>query len=509
MTSLLIRHPLLSSLVAGFLLFMAVPAVAKPIRLTLLHVNDVYEYAPREGWGGLAELATLVDAERARNVNSLFTFGGDLLSPSLASNVTKGQHMLEFANALGFDAAVLGNHEFDFGTANLSKRLKDSRFPWLVANMSHHGESLAALRPHIIKEVGGIKIGLFGILTTKTAHLSAHGDITLTPELPAAQSAADDLRREGADIVIALTHLGLAQDLELARNVKGVDVILGGHDHDPVGTVENGVLVLKAGADAHWLAVVDLSIDRNAESKAVTIAPPEWRFVSTAGIPPSPRLAPLVRAQDDLFGATLDHPLGHLGSPMDSRTTLVRTEETAIGNLIADALRSRLSTDIAFINGGGIRANRRYAAGMALTLRHLLTEMPFGNVIMAEEVSGAQLLEILEHGLSGIEDKAGRFPQVSGMTLTYDPKAPPGSRVLAVSIGGRPMDSTATYRLATTNYLAKGGDGYAPLKQAKVIIDAEGGPLLANVVADFVASAVTVSPKVEGRIKAAAPGEDR
>ncbi|MEO5374218.1 MAG: bifunctional metallophosphatase/5'-nucleotidase [Alphaproteobacteria bacterium] len=492
-----------SLMLAGFVSLVPTidSAQAETLHLTFLHVNDVYEYAPRNGWGGLAELATLIDAERVRNSNTLFTFGGDLLSPSIASNMTKGRHMIEFMNALGADAAVLGNHEFDFGAANLRERIGESKFPWLGANVTYGGTGIPGVLPHIIRDMGGVKVGLFGILTAETSHLAADPRLTLEPEISKSHEMVAKLRHEGADIVVAITHLDLAQDLRLAREVKGVDLILGGHDHDPAGMVENGVLVLRAGSDAHWLAVIDLLVDKTAGEGAVRIRPPEWRFLSTAGIAASPRLAGLVRKHDDAMGGALSQPLGRLTTPIDSRTALVRSEETAIGNLFADALRSRLASDVALINGGGFRANRQYPAGTALTLRDLLAEMPFGNIVVAVEVSGAQILELLEHGLAAIENKAGRFPQISGMTVTYDPKAPPGKRVGTVTIGGRPLDRIANYRLATTDYLARGGDGYSALPRARVLVDAAGGPLLANVVADFITQHHAIAPKVDGRLK--------
>ncbi|KIL99257.1 5'-nucleotidase [Paramagnetospirillum magnetotacticum MS-1] len=481
-------------------LALASRAMAEQVRLTFLHVNDIYEYRPVEGKGGLAELLSVLDRERGRTPNPVFTFGGDLLSPSLASNATKGAHMIAFFNALAPAAAVPGNHEFDFGTDNFVTRIKESTFPWVGSNIS----GVDGVRPSLITEIGGVKVGFLGVLTRATARMSTAQGATFTEERASAEATARQLRAQGAEIVVALTHQDLDDDRKLANSVKGIDLVLGGHDHDPVSILENGPLVLKAGHDAHWLGVVDLLVDRPDAGKTgpTTVRTEGWRFVPVAETQPAPALAALVAKTDALMGEALDAPLATLATPMDSRTTTVRGEEAAMGNLVADALRAHFDADMALINGGGLRGNRQYQPGSGLTRRDLLSEMPFGNTVMMVEVSGAQMLSVLEYTLSAVERKAGRFPQVSGISLTYDSTKPPGKRIILAQIGGKALEPKRLYRLATTDYLAGGGDGYQPLKDGKVLVNAEAAPLLVNVVSDYVAAQGTVAPKVEGRVTA-------
>jgi len=155
---------------------------------------------------------------------------------------------------------------------------------------------------------------------------------------------------------------------------------------------------------------------------------------------------------------------------------------------------------VAVTNGGGIRGDRTYAPGTTLTRKDMLTELPFGNVTVLLDMSGADLRAALNEGVSLVEDVAGRFPQVSGLSFVFDPKRPRGNRVLQVTIGGKPPAAAVTYRLATNEYMMAGGDGYASLKKGRPIIDASGGPLMANVVMDYITARSTVSPTVEGRI---------
>ena len=164
-------------------------------------------------------------------------------------------------------------------------------------------------------------------------------------------------------------------------------------------------------------------------------------------------------------------------------------------------MRSATGADVGFTNGGGIRGDRTYDAGTVLTRKDVLTELPFGNVTVVIELSGADLKDALENGVSRIEDKAGRFPQVSGLRFVYDPAAAAGSRVKSVTVGGEPLDPGKTYRVATNDYIANGGDGYAALRRGKTIVDASGATLMASQVMDYIEKQGKVAPKVEGRIE--------
>lgn len=481
-------------------------AWAEQVRLTFLHVNDVYEYKPVDGQGGLAELMTRLEEERARSPNTLFTFGGDLLSPSLASIFTKGAHMVEFFNALGVAAAAPGNHEFDTGPDNFAEKVAASRFPWVGTNvLGADGKPFGGMVTSAMVEKGGVKVGFLGVCTTRTGSMSSAGGVTFTDEKTAATAAAKALRAQGAEVVVALTHLYFNDDRDFARSVKGIDLVLGGHDHDVYAALEGGALVLKAGHDAYWLAAADLIVDRPDRGKRgpTTVRPAGWRFVPVAGAAPHPKLQPLVAKYDGMLSAELKQPLGTLTTAMDSRSDTVRGGEAAIGNLIADAMRERMTTDVAIINGGGIRGKREYAAGITLTRGDMLAEMPFSNVLVVLEVTGAQLLAAMEYGLSEVEQRAGRFPQISGMTVAYDPSKPADSRVVSAAVGDKPLDLKASYRVALTDYMANGGDGYSAFAGAKTVVPASDGPMLSDTVMAYIQARGSVAPVVDGRMKAA------
>ena len=210
--------------------------------------------------------------------------------------------------------------------------------------------------------------------------------LSFADPLATAESAVRQLKDQGADLVIALTHLDIAEDRAIAAKVKGLDLLLGGHDHDPITFLENGKLILKAGSDAHWLAVVDLAVERVEQGgKPAVRWTPSWRYVANVNVPPHPQIKPIVDRWNERLDKELAVPIGEIAVPLDSRRDAVRTAETAIGNLIADAMRLAMNADVAITNGGGIRGDRTYPAGTVLTRKDILTELPFGNVTVLVE----------------------------------------------------------------------------------------------------------------------------
>lgn len=502
------RRDVLSS--AGFAaLAMALdggrPALADEVTITLLHCNDVYEIAPKAGIGGFAPYMTLLEAERARNPHTITTFGGDLLSPSLMSGLTKGSQMIELTNAIGVQIAVLGNHEFDFGPELAAARVKAAHYPWLGTNVLG-ADGTPAVGGVDLKmiEVGGYKLGFFGVLTPDTATLSSPGQsISFAAPPVIAAAAAKRLKEMGADIVVAMTHLYFADDRSLAAAIGDIDLVLGGHDHDPISFLEGDTLIVKAGSDLHYLAAIDLKVGRaTVKDKEVLVLTPSWRFVSTAGVAPEPGIEAIVTRWTSTLDRELAVPVGVTKVELDTRRGSVRTEETNFGDLVGDALRNALGAEVALTNGGGIRGDRLYAPGTELTRKDILTQLPFGNVAVLADVTGADLLAALENGVSQVEDSAGRFPQISGMSFVFDPGQPPGSRIVEAAVAGMRLDPARTYRLATSDYLLGGGDGYESLKAAKAIVDASAGRLLASTVMNYItALGGEVSLTTDGRIK--------
>ncbi|MFO1055715.1 MAG: 5'-nucleotidase C-terminal domain-containing protein [Dongiaceae bacterium] len=479
---------------------LAGPAAAGS-RITFLQFNDFYELRPKAGLGGAAELATLLDRERAAHPGAVTVVSGDFLSPSILSGATKGAPMIDIFNAMGVDLVVAGNHEFDFGLPVTDERIGQSRFAWVASNLHDlAGKPLPGTQPQLIREIGGVKVGFLGLTTPETETASSGGaELRIEPPIEAARRAVSALQAAGAQLIVAITHQTIEEDRALAAAVPEIRLILGGHEHIPITWYERGTLIQKSGTDGQFLAVVELEVEGSGAKMVVT---PSWRMIANRSTPPEPKVAALVGRYTDQLDAVLKVEIGRSTVALDSRTEVVREQESSMGDLVADALRAALGADVALTNGGGLRGNTVLPAGAPITRGTILAELPFGNLAMLVELSGAELKAALENGVSQAGTPAGRFPQVSGLAFRYDPKRRPGDRVTTVTVGGKPLDPAARYRLATNDFMVKGGDGYAMLARGKPLNDPRFAPLLASVVIDYVAAHSPVSPAVGGRIVA-------
>jgi len=467
----------------------SIPAYAESTKLTFLHTNDMGELTAKKGFGGFPQLASLLKAERSRSPHSITTFGGDLISPSLMSGLSKGVEMIQLMNAIKMDVAVLGNHEFDFGPEIAKDRVSESTFPWLGTNsQGSDGTPAAGARTYFVKEFAGYKIGFFGLTTPETVSLSSPGEgVTFSDVFKTAKKAVSDLNAEGADIIVALTHMDLSDDIRLAREVKGLHLILGGHDHRTFASVENGVSILQAGSDLRYLGVVDLVVERKEKrGKKYLSVIPSWKILTTGGVEADPEIGKIVQEFEDKLDEKLNIVVGKSELPLDTRRTSVRTKSTKFGELIALAMKREVGADFGFTNGGGIRGDREYAAGTELTRKDILKELPFGNVTVLLEISGLNVLKLVEHSVSKVEEGAGRFGHYSGLSYDFDAAKVAGSRVENISIQGAPLDPSKIYTVATNDYVARGGDGFEMLPLGKAIIDKSAGTLMATTVMKFI-----------------------
>ena len=254
---------------------------------------------------------------------------------------------------------------------------------------------------------------------------------------------------------------------------------------------------------ADYVTAVDLTFDTvESRGRERFVWTPSFRTIDTATVEPDAEMAAKVQVYLDQLSAELDVEIGTTDTQLDSRRASVRSGETALGNMVADAMREAVDADVAITNGGGIRADRIYDPGTVLTRRDIQSELPFGNVTVKLGVTGADILAALENGVSRVEDRSGRFPHVSGMTVTYDPSAEPGSRIMSVKVGGRNLDPSATYTLATNDFMARGGDGYSSFVDAEMLIDPMGARFMAAQVMEYIGARGTVAPMIEGRITA-------
>jgi 5'-nucleotidase / UDP-sugar diphosphatase len=286
----------------------------------------------------------------------------------------------------------------------------------------------------------------------------------------------------------------MAEDKAIAA-AADVDVILGGHEHEPLVAEEGKTLITKAGSDARYLVQVDVWLTREGR-----LVERSWRFREVSRrIAPDPAVEALVRDYARRLDRELDAVVGKSSVPLEARSATLRTEETNLGDFVADALRERLGTDVAVINGGAIRTNRTVPPG-PLTRRDVLSLLPFTDMVVKLEMRGADLRAALEHGLTQTDRVGGGFLQLSGARVVWDPRLAPGRRIVDVSVTGKPLADDAVYTVAVPGYLVRGGDGYTVFAHAKTIVDAESGPQVSQVVIDAIAARAEIAPAVDGRI---------
>ena len=476
-------------------------AMAQTVNITILGIGDIYNFAEEDGRGGVARLNAIARAEREANPNFLYVFDGDMLSPSILSGFDQGQNMVDLTNIVPFDIAVPGNHEFDFGVNNFIEKMAVSAYPWAAVNITNaDGSAVVGVGGTMMKEFEGVKVALVPVAQDTTPEVTSSGDLLFGDTVETGVAAANAAREEGADLVIGVVQTDMSNDRQLISS-GAFDVIISGDDHSYATSYDGRTAYIETSIDGRFLSPIDLevTIGEKRGKRNVTWVP-NFRFIDTATVTPDPETQVLVDAFQLQLDESLNVEIGATAGALDSRRNVVRGEEAAIGNLVADAMRWATNADVAMANGGGIRADRIYEAGTILTRRDILTELPFGNVTVLSEITGQQILDAMENGVSRVEDGSGRFPQISGMSIVYDPTAPAGSRIVKLMIGDSEVDLNATYRFATNNYAMGGGDGYGMLGGGRMLIDTGNGKLMANDVIDYILDQGGVNSTVEGRI---------
>lgn len=482
------------------------------VSLTLLQLNDVYQMEPSDTHlGGLARVATLRNQIASQSSNVIFVLAGDTISPSLESSQFKGKQIIDLWNNLGLNVAVLGNHEFDFGPDELRQRIKESNFTWLAANVidKKTGSPFGGAQPYLIKEIEGVKVGIFGLLTQDTAQTSQPGpDIKFLDPIETARTTVARMRAQGAKVIIALTHLPMDEDKQLAQAVK-LDLILGGHDHDLLQSQSAGTPIYKMGSDARNFGRIELKI----AAKTGEVQSIDAQIIPvTEDRGEDARIKAIVddyerRLEEELKVKLNDNvgtppETGESEVPLDATQESARGRESNVGDFIADTLREATKADVALINGGGIRSDRLYPAG-PIKYRHVYSILPFNNnKVVLIQVKGAELRKALERGVSRVvENKEdGGFPQVSGLRFVYNGLRPSGSRIVSVTVNGQPLDDNRDYLLATISYLAAGGEGYDMFRGKQDLIPPENSKLDRDIILEKIKNS-KISPKVDGRIE--------
>lgn len=419
--------------------------------------------------------------------------------------------MIEVLNALSVDVVVLGNHEFDFGGELLAKLLRQATFTSFGSNIRQRNNSNALFPGLVDYDVvdlqNGVKMGLFGVSTTVTGKDPFAGDdVVFESELVHARRCVEALQARGADLIVALTHFKLEEDMALVVHVPGIHVVLGGHDHDVMSVFSGDTLIHKSGQDAHWLGVIDIrvektsvSYDTSSTSVAVDL---QWQMLCNRGYAPEPKIHALLRAYTARVHAEAKAQ-GKLECLAVSRTILdgsrvsCRTHETNWGNLVADALRHELDADVAVLNAGFLKGDQVHAADLEINTQWLEKFLPLRKPAIVVHMTVRDLTTALTKMLRKFPAMSSSFPQISGVTVHYDANA---HEVTSLSFASGAADPDRQVCVATA--CVRSMDGWEVFEKNLSADAAESGPLVRTLVSAFVThqGGEIAYPASEGRL---------
>jgi len=443
--------------VAGYFLYVELTTTS----ITIYHTNDVH--------GHIETSAVLSNFLKSQKKPFVLLDAGDIFQGTPEGDLTNGEVVVKVMNELGYDAMTLGNHEFDKGQKQLKKLIEMANFSVLGANVvdKRTKRIVPWLEPYYIKEIDGIKIGVLGLLTSAMPYLTmpeVRKGLEFQRETDVAKKYIPELKQK-VDIVVALTHIGLSKDSEddlfLAKNTDGIDIIIGGHTHNflekPLN-VKNTMLV-QAGCYGKCVGKITLKI----RNKKIIGKKYELISINKKKFGEDEELKKIIENLTKDISAKMESVVGSSAQKL-SHSATDKNGEIPLGNWQADLFRKITNSDIAFQNAGGIRADLPEGK---ITLRHIYELAPFGNTIFTMKLTGAQLKEILEKSVSG---KFGML-QVSGLKFKYDRNKKENERVVKITVGNKPLNPKRYYKVATNSFVAKGGDDFNIFKQGKEIVD--------------------------------------
>lgn len=472
--------------------------------------------------GGSARAAWLFQEAESRNPNTLILDGGDSPYNTDLANISMGKASVDVMNAQGYDATVLGNHDFDYAFDNLLSLADRAEYSVLSANTYwKDGTYPEEFEPYIIKEVGGLKVAIVGLTddnSKATTHFSNTQDIEFHDQWEVGQEVVAQANAE-ADIVILLAHLHNSNN-DVPTQIDGIDMEIGG-GNDTFGRPLNieGTVVVNPGGVGTCVNQTNLNV-KDGELLGYTFN----QIILSSDVPEVEAVNDIIADYQAEMDAQMDEVIGQCASDIAWSSPLIRTQESPLGNLAADALRDYCDADIAIQNGGGIRAG--LTAG-DVTVGDIFAMLPFDNKVTCIKVTGQTVWDALENGVSGYPETYGQFPQVSGIHYTFDGSKPAGERIVSVTLpDGTPLDMDGWYTLACNDFMCGGGDGYTMFNvlspedgeghNGETAVQELSGCKLVyrtndyyrTVISNYIKEQGTIAPELEGRITILNPQTD-
>ena len=442
--------------------------------LTLIHMNDVHGRTQAEPY--ISQLAKDI---KARGGNVLILDAGDRLQGQLATNLSRGESMSLIMNMVGYNAMTPGNHDFSLGVGRLAELSKLMNFRLLAANVKDSGGRYLFDR-YAVFRLNGLVAGVFGIATPETLKKSDPrivAGLIFEDPVESAAEMVEILKAEKCDIIIALAHLGeslataKAERSDALTVVRGIDVIIDGHSHTRLekGRMIGDTLIVQTGEYAQSIGIVEITLDKGSVVKTARLeAVPGPEQGRGAQLLRDDGVVAIIAEEEAKIAPISSLVVGYAPVLLEGERKIIRTGETNLANLITDSMLYATGADISFLTGGNIRASLKPGD---ITLGDALTALPYSNLIVTVELKGADLLEILEHGVSKYPEPAGQYIQVGGLRYVFDPGAEPMHRIVAVHLAdGGKLRLDETYTVTTIEFIAVGGDGYSMMARGSNMV---------------------------------------
>lgn len=488
-----------SILIFTLTLFISSQLLAKTEQVTIVFTAEMPEISGSNG--KYAELATLLKEERKKSLDTFFYFGGGSLGPSILSSLDQGSHIIDLLNSLEPDAMGVSKREFSFYAANLSLRAYDAIFPIVATNILERdtGLLLDGILTSALTQHNKTTIGFLSIIDDSVIEEYTFRQISLITPTDAITHSANALRKKGADIVI-LHYSGYYPAINQLLDDGVIDLSLHKDESYMLSQYKSRVyhkrdIFVKRPQDA---AIISLMIDRDAD---IPIVDMNWVASDVSSYAPDKDVDIQKKDYLNRLKIVLNVEIGITGEPLNTMRDIVRTGENSFGNYIADTINTYAGAELAIVNSGFIRGDRIYNKGAVITRGAVTSELPYRNRVVMIELTGQQVYEALENAFSTLSLNKGRFPQISGFNVIYDSSAELGRRVKSIIYKGAPINLTQKYRIATTDYLASGGDGYNVFRNTKNITDKNlATRLVSDIVMDKIIEDKIITPTLEGRI---------
>ncbi len=444
--------------------------------LVIAHTNDTHGRILEGKYDGMgfAKISTEVNKMKAENPYMLLLDAGDTFHGTTLVSLSEGEAAVKVMNAMGYDAMVPGNHDFNYGKERLLELAAMADFPIVCANVIDDATGETILPPYTILDVNGLQVGIFGLATDETlykTHPKNVEGLTFLEPAAVAQEMVDELRKK-VHVLICLGHLGVDAETvntssSVMEAVEGIDLFIDGHSHTAMeeGTMTSGGLIVQAGYHDKNLgiATLDYSMESGVTASATLLSKKAAEEIEDD--------AAIIALIDDIKKENekvTSVVVAHTDVFLDGERANVRTGSTNLGDMICAALIDVTGADISLQNGGGIRTSIEPGD---VTKGEIISVLPFGNTVTVLEVSGKDVISVIENGVSKYPETNGGYCHMGGLVFSFDETKPAGSRVTEVLVDGKPIDMNAKYSLATNDFLAAGGDKYEMLKGLKVLAE--------------------------------------